>query len=251
MNMAIISVMVLFILKALRFPRVVQFILTGIFLLAYAVLSGWSASVVRSVLMAIVILSSFCVEHETDTINSLGLAAIILFLLNPLNLFDIGFQLSFISVAMIVRLYPLTQSWTEEYIKPKFFKYLAQAFCISLVAWVGISPLIAYEFNMVSPISIIANIPVVPLADLIIILSLGLVVVGLFCPLLAVAFAGTLKAVFNLTLILIAWFAQVPGGYFYIHNFTFFGMAVCYLAIIIVYFIIQAKRGRKPLKSTL
>jgi competence protein ComEC len=237
----LISVIVLFILKTMGVPRIFQFILTGVFLFAYALVSGWSASVVRSVFMAIVVLSSFCIEYETDTANSLGLAAIILFLLSPLNLFDIGFQLSFICVGVLIFVHPLIQPLTERYSKGKISTYLLQAFCISLVAWIGSWVVIAYEFDMVSPIAIIANIPIVALADLVIALSLGLVGFGIFCPWLASAFAGTLKAVFNFMLILTSWFAQIPGGYFYIHNINLAEVLIYYLVLFLGYLVLKRK----------
>jgi len=168
MNMAIIGSIVLFIFKLLHLPRPWQFILTIALLFAYALLSGWTASVVRSVFMATVILSSFCLEYEADTANSLGLAAIILFVMNPLNLFDLGFQLSFVSVGVIIYLYPLVYRPIAHYFKGGILKSIIQVLCISLVAWVGIGPLIAYDFDIVSPIAIIANFPIVPLADLVV-----------------------------------------------------------------------------------
>jgi competence protein ComEC len=231
MNMALISAIVLFILKTLRCPRMIQFILTGIFLLVYALISGLSASVIRSVLMAIVILSSFCIEQEADTANSLGLAALILLTLNPANFFDIGFQLSFICVLILILFYPLIQTVINHYVQGKVLSWLAQGFAVSLVAWAGISPLIAYEYDIVSPVAIIANIPIVPLADLTIALSLGVVALGLCCPWLALAFAGALKAVFNFILILTSWFAQVPGGYFYLHNIALWQVVIYYFCL--------------------
>lgn len=233
MNMALISTMVLFILKVLRVARAGQFILTTIFLFAYALLAGWTASVVRSVLMAAVFLSSFCLEFDVDTANSLGLAAFILFLLNPLNLFDIGFQLSFICVTIIIHLHPLLVPYLQN-IKGKILRYVLYAMGVSLVAWVGITGIIAYEYDIVSPVAIVANIFVVPLADLVIALSLCLVVIGLFCSPLAAAFAGALKAVFNFTLLLTSWFAQVPGGYFYVHHVKAWHVCVYYLILIII-----------------
>ncbi len=232
MNMTLIASIVLFILKVLRLPRKGQFVLASLFLFAYAILSGWTASVVRSVLMAIVILSSFCLEYEVDTANSLGFAALILFLLNPLNLFDIGFQLSFICVAIIIYLNVLLGPLLNQFIKARILKYLVQALSVSLVAWVGISGIIVYEYDIISPVAIIANIPIVPLADLVIALSLGLVAVGLFCPWLAVAFACTLKAVFNFTLLLTSWFAQIPYGYFYVHHLNGWYIFFYYLILL-------------------
>lgn len=232
MNMAIIGAMVLFIFKLLHLPRPWQFILTIALLFAYALLSGWTASVVRSVFMATVILSSFCLEYEADTANSLGLAAILLFIMNPLNLFDLGFQLSFVSVAVIIYLYPLVYQPIAHYCKEGILKYIIQVLCISLVAWVGISGLVAYDFDIISPIAILANFPIVPLADLVVALSLGVAVIGLFYPWLASAFAGTLKAVFNFTLLLTAWFAQIPGGYFYVHHVSPWYVVFYYVVLI-------------------
>lgn len=239
MNMTLISAIVLFIFKTLSFPRSLQFVMTGIFLLMYSLISGLSASVVRSVLMAIVLLSSFCLEHETDTVNSLGLAALILLAFNPLNLFDLGFQLSFICVLILAFFYPLINPIIQNCISGKVTGYLAQAFAVSLVAWVGITAIIAYEYEIVSPIAIIANIVIVPLADLTIALSLGVAGFGLFWPAVAFAFAGSLKAVFNLMMILISWFAQVPGGYFYIHQVEVWQVFTYYLFLIAAYVILS------------
>lgn len=234
MNMAIIGAMIMFILKVLRVQRRAQFVLTVLFLFMYCLICGWSASVVRSVLMAAVVLSSFCLEYEAEAMNSLGVAALTIFLLNPRSLFDIGFQLSFICVFMIVLLQPLFNSWIEQNLQRGWWKPLLQALSISLIASIGISPLIAYQFDIVSLIAILANVPIVPLADLVIILSLGLVTVGLICPPLALAFAGSLKAVFNFTLILIAWFAQIPGGYFYIHQLNVWFVLIYYGVLFLV-----------------
>ncbi len=231
MNMAIIGAMMMFALKVLCVPRRGQFILTAVFLVLYCFICGWSASVVRSVLMACVVLSSFCLEYEGESLNTLGLAALIILLINPLSLYDIGFQLSFLCVLSIVSFLPLVNGMVERHFKPRFLKFIAQALSISLIAWIGITPLIAYQFEIVSLVSIVANIPVVPLADLVIILSLGLVGVGLVCSPLAWAFAGALKAVFNLILILISTFAQIPGAYFYVYHLSLWKVLGYYLLL--------------------
>ncbi len=243
MNMAIIGAIILFILKVMHCSRRWQLILTALFLLCYAVICGWSASVVRSVIMASVILSSFCLEHESDGINSLGFAAIILFLFNPSNLFDIGFQLSFLCVFIIMIFYPKFQPMVEKTIENTFLKYVTQVLLISVIIWIGITPLIAYQFGIISFISIIANIPIVVLSDMIIALSLGLMMIGLCCAPLAVIFAGSLKAVFNLTLLLVFGFAQIPGGYVYIMNIQQWCVILYYAFLLTIIFIVMNKRA--------
>ena len=249
MNMAIITAIVLFILKVLRFPRLWQFILTVIFLFFYALLSGWSASVVRSVFMAAIVLSSFCLEQEADMANSLGIAAIILLVINPLNLFDVGFQLSFLSVGVIIYFCPFIYKKLAHHIQNKIIKHIVQVLSISLVAWVGVSGLTAYYFGMISPIGILANVPIVPLADLVVALGLAVGVVGLFYGPLAAVFAGALKAAFNLTLLLTAWFAQVPGGYFYVHNIKPWQVMVYYVFLMLVIILGRIKIGAKKTRE--
>ena len=73
-------------------------------LVCYAFFTGGRPSVVRATIMMIVFLTSFIVEKERDILNTLFLAAMILLIYNPLNLFDIGFQLSFVCVLSIILL---------------------------------------------------------------------------------------------------------------------------------------------------
>ena len=196
-------------LRALCLPRQVQFWGTVFFLFVYAFLSGWSASVVRACLMSAMILASFALEEESEPLNSLGLAALILLFLDPMNCFDIGFQLSFAAVAGILILYAPCQ---------KVFLFLPSfirsSVALSLAAWAGTIVIIYYHFHMVTPISILANIPIVPLADLVMALGLGLAAVGGWFPPLAWAFAGCLKADLSAMIICADWFNRVPWGHF-------------------------------------
>ncbi len=209
MNMAIITALVFFLFKICGLPREGQFIGTILFLFFYAFLTGWSASVVRACLMSSIILGGFVFEREGEVLNSLGLAALVLLLINPKYLFDVGFQLSFGAVLAIVILYEPCSTllrWLPD--------VLAKPMAVSLAAWAGTAPLIFYHFQMFTPVSIIANIPIVPLADLTVALGLGLGVSGLCNDWLALPFAGCLKVIFNLMLILAHWFDQIPWGHF-------------------------------------
>ncbi len=209
MNMAIITAIVFFLLKCAGASRRWQLMGTSIFLFAYAFLTGWSPSVVRACIMASVLLFSFALEAEGEPLNSWGLAAFILLLMDPKNLFDIGFQLSFAAVLAILLLYEPCRRclvWAPDLV--------AKPVAISLSAWVGTAPFIFYHFKMITPVSIIANIPIVPLADLTVALGLGLGVTGLIGDWLAIPFAACLKAVFNLMVILASWFNQIPWGHF-------------------------------------
>ena len=136
------------------------------------------------------------------------LAAVILLVFDPRNLFDIGFQLSFAAVTGILSLYKPCQSLFK--VLPGF---IANTMAVSLAAWIGTTPISFYHFHTITPIAVLANVPIVPMADSVMLLGLGLAFSGACCPALAYAFAGCLKAVLSGMVICAAWFSQVPFGH--------------------------------------
>jgi len=105
-NIGIVAYVIFLILKIFPIPRKGQYLLTILLLIFYAMLTGGQPPVVRATIMAVVFLISLMVERQAESINTLSLAALMILLMNPLNLFDVGFQLSFISVLSILILYP-------------------------------------------------------------------------------------------------------------------------------------------------
>lgn len=208
LHMAMMTVMVLFILKLIRIPRPAQMGGGILLLFIFAILTGGSVPVMRAAFMAAIVLASFAFEQENDTLNSLALAALVLLLMDARNLFDTSFQLSFAAVFAIVILY-------GPFEKRLSFcpKWLAAAFAVSTAAWIGITPLQIWHFGTIAPVALIANIFIVPLLELTVALGLPLALAGLCWPALAWALAGCLKVVFNLMVVVAYWFSQVPFGY--------------------------------------
>jgi competence protein ComEC len=139
-------------------------------LIVYMVITGSSASVVRATIMAMVILIGTVIERRTDIYNTIAVSALILLLWNPNNLFDVGFLLSYSAVISIIYFYPplkqLIQKIPERYRKIKLVEPILELFAVSLAAQVGTIPFTAYYFGRFSLISLLANIPVVPLSGL-------------------------------------------------------------------------------------
>jgi competence protein ComEC len=208
LHMAMMTAMVIFILKLVRIPRPWQVGLSIVLIFTYALLTGGSVPVVRAAFMASVILASLSVELESDALNSLAFAALVLLLMDASNLFDTSFQLSFAAVAAIVILYaPLEK-------RLSFLPgWLSGAISVSTAAWIGITPLQIWHFGTIAPIALIANLFVVPLLDVTVALGLVLALAGLWLSPLAWGVAGCLKVVFNLMVVAAFWFSTVPFGY--------------------------------------
>ena len=79
-------------------PKWLRFLLVAVVLIFYAGICGFGASVLRAVIMCLVAYAAKLTELPKDMLETLGIAAILVLLLNPVALFGIGFQLSFLAV---------------------------------------------------------------------------------------------------------------------------------------------------------
>ena len=234
-NVGIVAFLVFLILNVTRLKRTAQYLLTIIILIFYALLTGAQASVVRSTVMAVVFLLSFLLERETDSLNSLALSALLILGWNPMNLFDVGFQLSFVSVFFITQISPqwwrwVIRRWPALSFKPMIF--LLQSFLVSVAACLGVTGLIAYYFHIVTPVTILANLIIIPLTSLITALGLGLIFVGFVCPFLGPVFSVCIEVTLNGMIALIYFLSKMPGAYFSIRELTG-GEVFAYYAVVL------------------
>jgi len=208
LHMAMMTAIVVFVLKLVRIPRPGQAALSILLIFTYALLTSGSVPVMRAAFMASALLASFSLELESDALNSLAFAALMILLMDAGNLFDASFQLSFAAVAAIIILYsPLEKRLS---FCPK---WLAGALAVSTAAWIGITPFQIWHFGTIAPVALIANLFIVPLLDLTVALGLALALAGLWSSPIAWMIAGCLKVVFNLMVVVAFWFSKIPFGY--------------------------------------
>ena len=214
-NVGIVSFIIILFLKLLRIPRKPRFIIAIPCLLLYCLLTGASNPVARSTVMAVVFMLGFLLKREPDIYNSLSIASLFILTVNPRQLFDIGFQLSFASVIAIVYLYPKIRTFLQiESLKTKYLKILLDGCLVSFSAWLASAAFIAYYFKIFSPITVVANIFIVPLATLITLCGFSLILTGLIFPPLAPFFASTSELVVMLLIKVNMLLASLPLAYF-------------------------------------
>ncbi|MBR6286202.1 MAG: ComEC/Rec2 family competence protein [Bacteroidaceae bacterium] len=165
-----------------------SFVLTLVLIItvwAFVVLVGMSVSVVRSALMLTVCSLAGISNRRSITLNTLAFTAFVLLLFNPMTLYDVGFQLSFLAVASIIMFYkPIygLLSVRSFYVKWKrksrlfslLFDKIWQLSCVSLSAQIGVMPLIAYYFHQLPKYFLLSNLIVIPLVMLVLYLSIML-----------------------------------------------------------------------------
>ncbi|MCM8771196.1 MAG: ComEC family competence protein [Candidatus Omnitrophica bacterium] len=237
-NVGIVAFVLLLFFKIIRIPRRIRYIITIFGLIIYCLLTGASVPVVRATLMAVVILAGYLLRRQADIYNSLFLAAIIILVYNPLQLFNIGFQLSFASVLAIVWLYPkIYASFPEKLRKIKVINWLIQLFSVSLSAWLGTAGFVAYYFQIFSSIGIFANMFIAPLASLITACGLSLILISIIIPFWAFLFARAAEFLVIILIKMNLFFVNIPRAYFKIPSFKFIYLFLGYSAFILIVFL--------------
>ncbi|QHL86916.1 DUF4131 domain-containing protein [Nibribacter ruber] len=156
----------LFFLKHLRRgrkSRVVIFLFIVGVVWFYAFVTGLSASVLRSVWMFSLVELGMLLRRKSSVLNTLAAVAMLLLLMDPNFLFDVGFQLSFLAVAGIVLLQPLfLQLWNPE---QKPMRMVWELFAISIAAQMATFPLSLYYFHQFPVYFWVGNLLAVPLTS--------------------------------------------------------------------------------------
>ena len=149
-----------FVIDRFRINKYVKVCIIAIILFIYSYICGFSPSVVRASIMGVVILLCKTINGRYDSLSSLGLACIIILLFRPLYLFDVGFQMSFTSVLGITLLYKFLDYLS---IKNKLVKSLCASIWLTIVAQIGVLPIVASAFGTLATYSILANVIIVPI----------------------------------------------------------------------------------------
>ena len=154
----------------------------------YVLITGLAPSAIRAAVMASVVLAGPLGERSPRLLNSLGLAALVLLAWDTRQLFSPGFQLSF-AVVLAIALWakPITQFWSTlvrhdpfvpETLLPRWRRWtescglwMAGMIGVSWAAWLGSLPLMVWHFQSVTPVGLVANLALVPLASAILTLA--------------------------------------------------------------------------------
>ncbi|RKY36794.1 MAG: hypothetical protein DRP78_02755 [Candidatus Omnitrophota bacterium] len=235
LHVGIIAFIIILFLKILRIPYKMRYVLTILFLVFYCFLTGARISVVRAVIMAVVLLSGALIERDYDPKSALSFAALIILFVNPAQIFSMGFQLSFVSVSFIFLFTDkIIALFSQKLVTNKLFKPFIISFSVSLCAWMGTAGIIAYYFNIFTPVSIIANIVIVPFLFLIVVNGIIFVLLSLIAPQAAQVLAINCEFFINLLYHLNNFFASIPGAYRQIKNVSWQCVVFYYLAVLLV-----------------
>lgn len=210
MHVGIVYVVMAFLLSFLnknRRQKLLKTIFIALFLWGYAFLTGLSPAVIRATLMFTFVAIAECLERKSQIYNTIFMSMLIMLLLNPDFLFDVGFQLSYSAVLSIIFFHPfLSKLFITE---NKSARFVWNMFSVSIAAQLGTLPFILYYFQQFPNYFLLTNMVAIPLSSVVIYLAMALLSVS-FIPYLSVAVAFLLKWSLWLLNFLIVWIQHLP-----------------------------------------
>lgn len=233
-------IVLIFLIVFKRFNIYIRYALTVIGLIFYMILTGADSPVVRSTIMAIILLSGPILQRNYNSLNALALAAFIILAFNPNQLFNPGFQLSFTAMLSLILLYPmLSREIGKLRINSKVVRYIL-LFCAStLAAQLGTLPFTLTYFHRLSISSFAANMIVIPLSGFVVGLGILSLLVGSFLLGIGQIFGAANNLLTYILYETIRILGQGEFSYLSIRQFSIYDALIFYLALTLLIIILK------------
>lgn len=209
LHIGILLLLLQFLLSPLEyFPKgkPIKLVVIVILLWCFALLAGFSASIVRAVTMFSFVAYALYLNRPSNTFNILALSMFtILLVINPMLLFQVGFQMSYAAVFAIVWIYPMLQRlWFP---KNRITKKIWQLLSVSVAAQLGVLPISLFYFHQFPALFFISNLLIVPALGLILGMGISTIVLALL-DWLPAWFVSLYNRLIGLMNSIIEWVAQ-------------------------------------------
>lgn len=235
LHIALIATLVCAALRAVRIPRAATGLMVIPILWFYVAATGWQSSAIRSAVMMTAITGTWILNRPADLLNSLALSALVILVWQPGQMLLAGFQLSFGVVAGLALLVPILEPrlfralqfrsdpllpeamrppWSRSLDRP--VRWLASGLATGIAAFLSSLPFTVQTFHLFSPVSLVANLVVVPVSSLALAANAVSLAVTLLSEDLAAVFNASAWVWMHSMIRLSRWFAAVPGGAWYV-----------------------------------
>lgn len=167
LHMGILTLIIWMLLYPLDYLRLkkLRYAITLIALLAFAVFTGLSASVVRATIMTAFVFTAYIFFRKSSPLNALAASALLILLINHTAWMNVGFQLSFVTVAAIIIFAPSPTAKDRK--RNPIVAYARSMLIISAIAMLSTVVLTAHYFHTISLASIFSNLLILPLLTII------------------------------------------------------------------------------------
>lgn len=238
LHIGILVALLVFILKKIKSNKYVAFAIVSIFLILYSYICDFSPSVLRAGIMFLIYFGADVLGLRNDKLNSWCLAGSLLLFINPINLFDVGFQLTFVC---IFALFFFSGYVNKFLIKMKVNKSICSVLAPSIAINLLTLPITTTIFNKISLLGILSNLVVLPLFSVMYVMLFGLIVICTILP-----FMAFILIVPEFFIHLLVWFCDlisgIKFGVFNSFSTGYLSLVLCLVALLISnYLLVKAK----------
>ncbi|MCX6811077.1 MAG: ComEC/Rec2 family competence protein, partial [Candidatus Berkelbacteria bacterium] len=244
-HLTIVTQIVSSCLNALLLTGFLNFLFSVFFILGFAVMADFSASVVRAAIMAILLLMARLTHRLYNSSFALIFAVLLMVFLNPrIIIDDFGFQLSVLATLGIIFLYPVFEKrpfWQKDIFKGQL-AFLKEILLLSFSALIFVAPWIIYKTQVFSLVTPLTNLLIVPLVPIIMILGFLVAFLSFFFFPLAFLIGFCLNLLLSYMLKIIALFAQWPVAEIFFSHYQIIWLIIYYF--LLGYYVYYERRKR-------
>lgn len=246
LHIGIIAGFLIFILSNLGIKRKKVVLFTLFFIWFYGFLIGFPPSLLRANIMFSILYYAQVLSEPYDSINGLFFAMLILLLINPMWIFNLGFQLSFLATFSIIYFTPKIQEWFYPY-KNKFIYALVSI----LGVYIGVLPVQAYYFNKISFLGILGNLIIAPILSLSLILGGFMVLFFYLISPLNIILGAFLNLLLGIQFKFIEILSSISLGTIKLYSPGIFEIILYYILILMIFKVLDIRRFQKNIKNTI
>ena len=205
--------------KILKRSRRASAVVTMLAALSFLAFTGATPSSVRAVSMICVVMTGRVIFRLHDRLNEIAVAAFLILVVQPLYLFHIGFQLSFITVIGLCL--AAERVGTTKQKDRTACTWLKESLLFSLYASLFSYPVVAYYFSYISTVGILANLVIIPLSGLLLGFGILSALLGMLWMPLGVFAAGSVYGIlqiFKITCTPCYWNCRFPMRWWGVHQ---------------------------------
>lgn len=206
-------------------------------IVAFALIVGLSATVVRASIMAVLVLLSQSLGRQYDVMRALLFAGLVMIIFNPfLLVYDIGFQLSFMATLGLLLIVP---EFEKRLIGGNNLFGIKEFLLATCATQITVLPLLLYHIGEISLIAVVVNILVLPVVPAAMLLTFITGMLGFISISLASLIGYIATLMLNYILVIASWFANIPLATISTSAFSFIWVLVMYICLIVGYLFLR------------
>jgi competence protein ComEC len=238
LHVSLIGLTIYKLLRKIRISLIPTTFISVIILICYGILTNFSVSTNRAVVMLIIFMIGDCIGRTYDLLSATAFGAFIILVQSPMQILNVGFLLSFLAILGIALVYPSLSSIFPS--KSSMVESIKISFSIQCMTL----PILLYFFYEFPIYSVLINILVIPLSSIIVLLALLAGLIGCFILPIAVCLIGGVHYLLEFYKFLCLMVLNLPNRTILMGRPSIW-IIITYYIILSLFIIINRKEKRK------